>query len=247
MKNPTLIILPGLLCDETMWRETCAELAGCAECQVIDHGCLDSIEAMAANVLAKVGASRFSIAGHSMGGRVALEVLRQAPQRVLRIALLDSGFDAIRSGEAGEKERAGRHELIATAEREGMRRMGEKWARGMVHPDRLGTPLFEEILRMVESRSLESFKAQIRALLARPDATSLLPAIDCPTLLLCGREDLWSPVARHEDMRLAIPGAELVVVEHCGHMSPSEHPVQVAHALMTWLHRPVMEVSDHAI
>jgi pimeloyl-ACP methyl ester carboxylesterase len=170
-----------------------------------------------------------------MGGRVALEVLRQAPERVERLALLDTGFQGLAEGEAGEKERAGRYQLLELAHSQGMRAMGQQWARGMVHPEHLDTPVFEAILQMLCRSTPEMFESQIQALLTRPDATSLLPKIHCPTLLLCGRDDLWSPLARHEVMQRAIPGSTLKVIEISGHMTTLEQPQAVSSALAPWL------------
>jgi pimeloyl-ACP methyl ester carboxylesterase len=111
--------------------------------------------------------------------------------------------------------------------------MAREWAQGMVHPSRLGTPLFEAVLDMFERSSVEAFAAQIEALLARRDAGPLLPRIGVPTLLLCGREDGWSPPARHEYMHAHIPGSRLLVYE--GHMSTMEQPEAVNAALRDWL------------
>lgn len=235
MTKPTLLLLPGLLCDETVWAAQRASLAAIADCRVPVYGALDTIEAMADQVLATAPAGGFALAGHSMGGRVALEVVRRAPERVLRLALLDTGFQALPAGEAGEKERAGRYQLLALARSQGMRAMGAQWARGMVHPERAGDAVFEDILRMIAGNTLAMFESQIRALLSRPDATALLPLIGCPALLLCGRDDAWSPLARHEEMHAAIPGSRLEIIERSGHMTTMERPRAVSLALQAWL------------
>lgn len=122
-----------------------------------------------------------------------------------------------------------------SAPAKGMRVMGQQWARGMVHPQHLDTPVFEVILQMISRRTPDVFASQIQALLARPDATTLLPQIPCPTLLLCGRDDQWSPLARHEVMQQAIPGARLEVIEMSGHMTTLEQPQSVSRALAAWL------------
>lgn len=232
--QPLVLLLPGLLCDEAVWAGQRAALPEC-RCVVPDYGSLDSIGAMADRVLADAPAERFALAGHSMGGRVALEIVRRAPQRVERLALLDTGLDPIASGAAGDAERAGRLALLERARRDGMRAMGREWARGMVHPDRVDGALFEHILAMIERKTPAIFEAQISALLGRPDARALLPAVRCDTLLLCGRQDAWSPLARHEQMLALRPASQLVVVEDCGHMSPMEQPQAVATALRRWL------------
>lgn len=238
MTKPVLLLLPGLLCDETNWAAQCTALAQVADCRVPVYRTLDSIEAMAAHVLAVAPTQRFALAGHSMGGRVALEVIRQAPERVERLALLDTGFQSLAQGDAGEKERAGRYQLLELARTEGMRAMGRQWARGMVHPKHLNTPVFEAILRMITRNTPDMFASQIQALLTRPDASSLLPLIHCATLLLCGSDDQWSPLARHEVMQRAIAGSCLKVVAMSGHMTTMEQPHAVSSALATWLMWP---------
>lgn len=241
MTRPVLLLLPGLLCDEANWAAQCAGLAELADCRVPVYRTLDSIEAMADHVLGMAPSGHFALAGHSMGGRVALEVLRRAPERVERLALLDTGFQPLAPGEAGEKEQAGRHQLLALARAEGMRAMGAQWARGMVHPAHLDTPVFEAILQMIARNTPEMFEGQVRALLTRPDATALLPQITCPTLLLCGADDLWSPPARHEDMQRAIPGSRLEIIEMSGHMTTLEQPQAVSGALARWLMAPARQ------
>jgi pimeloyl-ACP methyl ester carboxylesterase len=233
-----LVLLPGLMCDAAVWAAQVQALADRAACHVPAYGTLDSLGAMADHVLATAPAERFALAGHSMGGRIAFEVLRRAPQRIERLALLDTATHPLPAGEAGEAERAGRLRLLALARARGMRAMAREWALGMVHPDRHGEPVFEAVLDMIERASPEVFEAQIHALLARPDAARLLPAIRCPTLVLCGREDAWSPPARHEFMHQHIAGSHLVVVERCGHMSTMERPAEVCAALAGWLDLP---------
>ncbi|MFY9513699.1 MAG: alpha/beta fold hydrolase, partial [Rubrivivax sp.] len=121
--------------------------------------------------------------------------------------------------------------LLDLARRDGMRAMAREWARGMVHPSRLGGPVFEAVLDMFERRDAGIFAAQIQALLARPDATPQLPGIRCPTLLLTGAQDSWSTPEQHAAMQQAMPGAQLVVVPDCGHMSTMEAPAAVRAAL----------------
>lgn len=232
-----LLLLPGLMCDAAVWADQRQALAGQAEVHVPAYGLIDSLDGMARHVLDTAPAPRFALAGHSMGGRVALEVLRQAPDRVLGLALLDTGSAPLADGEHGEKERASRLGLLALARSDGMRAMGRVWARGMVHPDRLDTPLFDALLDMLERSSIDQFAAQVTALLGRPDASPLLARIQCPTLLLCGREDGWSPPERHAEMQGMIDGATLEIIEHSGHMSTMEQPAAVSAALAGWLQR----------
>lgn len=233
-----LVLLPGLVCDQAAWAPQVQALSSPRQrCHVVHYGSLDSLQAMARHVLATAPDGPFSLAGHSMGGRVAFEVWRLAPERVQRLALLDTSYHPLPEGEAGETEKAGRHKLLELARREGMRAMAAEWAKGMVHESRIGGPVFEAVLDMFERSSADVFAAQIKALLARPDALPLLPGITCPTLVLCGADDAWSPPARHETLHRAIAGSELVVLERCGHMSMMEQPQAVNAAFEAWLQR----------
>ncbi|GAA0747009.1 alpha/beta hydrolase [Ideonella azotifigens] len=246
MNKPVLLLLPGLLCDGANWAPQCRALADLADCRVAAYGALDSIEAMATHVLSTAPPGAFSLAGHSMGGRVALEVLRRAPERVERLALLDTGFQALPEGAAGEQERAARLDLLSLARAFGMRAMGEPWARGMVHPACVGTPVFETILEMIARSTPQIFEAQIRALLGRPDASELLPQIVCPTLLLCGREDRWSPPERHQSMHAMMPTSRLQIVEASGHMTTLEQPQAVSQGLAAWMGASLIETGSVA-
>lgn len=233
-----LVLVPGLLCDKAVWKPQMKALKGLARVQVADHGELDSLGAMAEAILAKAPA-KFAVAGHSMGGRVALEVVRRAASRVTGLALMDTGYTPLPAGAAGAKEEAGRQELLDLARQTGMRAVGERWLRiPMVHEARLKErKLVESILQMFERRTPAQFAAQIRALLRRPDATALLPMVSCPTLVLCGRDDAWSPLSRHRVMAQLIAHSTLVSVPECGHMCTLERPDAVSDALRTWLAR----------
>jgi pimeloyl-ACP methyl ester carboxylesterase len=234
-KTESLVLVPGLLCDATVWDHQVAALSVPYSVHIASHGASDTLGLMAERIL-DTAPPFFSLAGHSMGGRVALEVLRRAPARVLRLALLDTGFEALPPGEHGERERAGRYRLRDIARRDGMLVMGREWALGMVHPSRLtDTALMPAIHQMIARAPLAQFEAQINALLKRPDCTALLSQIRVPTLLLCGHEDSWSPLARHVDMAQRIAGSVLVDVPHSGHMSTMEQPRVVTEALQMWM------------
>jgi len=235
VSKPSLILVPGLLCDSTVWLPQATALRDLAEIQIAEMLECDTLGAMAEAIL-KTAPVSFALAGHSMGGRIALEILRRAPQRVERLALLDTGYQPLPKGEAGEREATGRHRMVALAREMGMRAMGLNWARGMVHPSRLSDrALMAGILDMIDRRTPQFYAAQIRAMLNRPDATPVLPAIHCPTLVLCGREDTWSPLERHRRLAALIPASTLTIIEDCGHMSTLEQPEAVNAALRWWL------------
>jgi pimeloyl-ACP methyl ester carboxylesterase len=234
-ESESLVLVPGLLCDRTVWLGQIEALSGRRTIQVADHLLSDSLGQMAERVLA-AAPGRFALAGHSMGGRVALEVVARAPERVTRLALLDTGYEALAAGDPGERERAGRYRLLEIARRDGMLAMGKDWARGMVHPARLAdAALMDAIHQMLARAPVAQFEAQIRALLDRPDRTALLAGLRVPTLVLCGHDDSWSPLARHAEMARRIAGSRLVDIADCGHMSTMERPEAVASALSTWL------------
>ena len=239
-----LLLLPGLLCDRGVWAPVLPQLEVAARCHIPDYADENSLAAMAERVLADAPAT-FALAGHSMGGRVALEVMRRAPARVERLALLDTGFRPRPAGAAGEEERAKRLALLALARAKGMRAMARQWVQPMVHPARHADPTFiDTILDMFERRTPLQFQGQIEALLARPDATALLPTIACPTLVLAGRADGWSTPAQHAEMAALIPGSRLEIVENCGHMAPMEAPEAIAAAMLAWLRIPAPAESE---
>ena len=231
----TLVLVPGLLCDEVVWAQQRAALSDRVNVQVAHHGLLDSLGAMAQRIIDEAP-SRFAIAGHSMGGRVALEVVRRVPDRVIALALLDTGANPVAPGEAGEREASGRYALLEASRRQGMRAMAWIWLQNMVHPSRLSdAALVEPILEMMGHKTPDIFEAQIKALLSRPSARELLPQILCPTLVMCGNEDAWAPVKQHSELAALIPRSKLVVVPECGHMSPMERPEAITEAFKEWL------------
>ena len=235
MTKPHLILVPGLMCDSAVWEHQAANLHELASITIPDHGSIDSLAAMGEAIL-KRAPERFALVGHSMGGRVAFEVFRQAPERVIGLALLDTAHAPRQTGPEGEQEAAQRYRLLERARKEGMRSMGAEWVQRMVHPDRLSdTEFINTLLDMIARKTPNIFAAQIKALLERPAATALLPQIECPALVLCGREDSWSCLAIHEEMASLIPHAWLAVIEQCGHMSTMERPVEVTAALGEWL------------
>jgi pimeloyl-ACP methyl ester carboxylesterase len=180
---------------------------------------------------------RFSLVGHSMGARVALEVYRLAPARVERLALLDTGVHLPQPGEA-EK----RHALLHIGRSKGAAALVELWLPPMIGPERRqDESLMAPLRRMCIEAGVDAFEAQITALLNRPEVESLLPDIRCPVLVGVGRQDAWSPVEQHEAMAAAIPGAELEVFEKAGHMAPVEAPEAVNSALRRWLERPAAQ------
>ena len=239
MSTITLVLIPGLMCDQAAWAEQSAALAALVPRLVVaDHGRADSLADMARALLA-AHAGPLALAGHSMGGRVALEIARMAGDRLRwNGALLDDRLPRQLESVAGRcaLDRGAYAAVLEQARREGVRAMAASWVRDMVHPARLGDRLLiEAILDMFERRDAEHFAAQIKALIERPDATAVLAQVRCPTLLLCGEQDRWSAPAQHRDMHTLIAGSSLTIVPDCGHMSLMERPQAVNAALADWL------------
>ena len=230
-----LLLLPGLMCDHAFWAPLVAGLPQSICSQVIDYGDADSITAMAQAALA-AAPPRFAVAGHSMGGRVAMELVRLAPGRVDAVILMDTGYLPRADGAMDEIEKAGRMALVDIAREQGVRAMCAQWVKGMVHPDRLSdTALIEAITQMFDRKDAARFARQQNALLTRPDASPVLASLDRPCLLLCGRQDGWADVAQHEAIQALVPGARLSVIEDAGHMVLMERPEPTIAAVAQFL------------
>ena len=230
MRTPPLILLPGLLLDERLYAAQLAGLADRAEMHVMDLTGADSIGGMAASVLA-AAPERFALCGLSMGGYVAFEIMRQAPERVLRLALLDT-----QARPDSAEALARRRDLIALAERGAFETATARLLPLFVHPERREDPaLTATITAMATKIGRDGFLRQQAAILNRADSRPGLAAIACPTLVLTGRQDHLTPVEVHYEIAAAIPAATLVVLPHCGHLSPLEQPVMVNAQLAAWL------------
>lgn len=228
--RPTILLLPGLLCDRRLFGAQLPALAAVAETLVADLTRDASIPAMAERALA-AAPRHFALLGLSMGGYVAFEILRQAPSRVTRLALLSSQARA-----DTEEALARRRGLMALAEKGEFKGVSPRLLPLFVHRDRLGDPaLTATILAMAESVGKEGFLRQQEAIMGRPDSRPGLGAIACPTLVLAGREDAVTPPERQIEMAEAIPEATLVLLPRCGHMAPLERPAAVTAQLLAWL------------
>ena len=234
-KPEALVLVPGLMSDAGLWQAQINALQSHIPIVVIDHGELDSLSAMAANVLDHAP-EKFALAGHSMGGRVVLEVMRGHASRVTHLALIDTACHAVTDAAALAKERETRFGFLKMAQEQGLNRMARIWVQNMVHPDHLSDKaLIDTIADMFARQSVAKYAAQINALLSRTELFPVLKTITCPTLVLCGREDASTPMSIHEEMMTALSSASMVIVEHCGHMSMLEQPKAVTDAMRQWL------------
>jgi pimeloyl-ACP methyl ester carboxylesterase len=228
-----LLFLPGLICDERMFAPQLAAFPGARV--VSDYGLADSLGQMARIALEQAPAT-FDLFGHSMGGRVALEVYRQAPDRVRRLALSSTGIHPLAEAEPGK-----RRNLQAIGYEQGFEALVDAWLPPMVAEANRQGPDYDEMRRMCLDAGQDKFDAQINALLTRPEVESLLPRIACPTLVITGALDAWSPPAQHETIAAAIPNSQLVIVPGAGHMLTREAPGAVNDAIARWLQMPATD------
>jgi pimeloyl-ACP methyl ester carboxylesterase len=224
-----LLLLCGLLCDEVVWADIPERLEDVAQVKVLSFRGFSSIAAMAEHVLG-AAPERFAMAGHSMGGRVALEAIRMAPHRVSGLALLNTGIQTVRDGEPQSRGR-----LLRLAYEHGMSALAAEWLPPFLAGGSRAQELLPCLRAMVERSTPDSYAGQINALLNRPDALPVLPTIGVPTLLLSGSEDAWSPVSQQETMRRRIPHATVFEILGAGHLAPIERPDGVALAMREWL------------
>ena len=225
----SLVLLSGMLGDHTLWDEVSRELADVAQpCPLrIDRD--DTIRAMATSVLREAPA-RFAVAGHSLGGIVALELLRQAPGRVAALALLNtSAWPATAAQLAAWSvmtDRSGDGQFADVA---------AELARHTLPEPHRGDEMVARNAAMATTVGPDGFLLQLAAQASRPDARPLLRTLTVPTLVVAGALDEVCPPVRQEELAADIPGARLVVVEDAGHMSPLESPHGVARAMRSWL------------
>ena len=228
-KTP-LVLLPGLLCDAALWRAQMTGLSDIAAITVADLTHDETMTGMARRVL-EVAPLKFALAGLSMGGYCAFEVMRQAPERVTRLALLDTGARA-----DSPEQISRRRGLIELAEKGEFRGVTPRLLPFFLHPDRLKDAALTGAVRaMAERVGKDAFVRQQKAIMSRVDSRASLATIRCPTLVLCGREDVLTPPASAEEIAAGIPGARLDLIDHCGHLSTMERPEAVTAELRQWL------------
>ncbi len=225
-----LALLPGLLCDAQLWAPQVSALADLAEPRIADFTSQSSIGEMAESVLAMMP-PHFALAGLSMGGYVAFEILRRAPERILRLALLDTKADP-----DTEEQTARRRGLIELAEKGEFKGVTPRLLPLLIHEARLEDEILVGVVTaMAEAVGKAAFLRQQQAIMGRPDSRPTLVKISCPTLVLCGREDVLTPVDKHTAMAAGIRDARLLVIDDCGHLSTIERPEAVNGALRAWL------------
>ena len=229
MKEP-LILLPGMMCDARLFDPQIARFSVERPIMVIPLTGHDSFIGLTEEILANAP-PRFALAGLSMGGITAMEIIRQAPERVTRLALLDTNPLA----EAEEKALA-RNPQIDEVNAGGLRKVMRDEMKPMYLADGPNTgSILDLCMAMAESLGPEVFEQQSRALQNRPDQCDTLRDIQVPTLVLCGEQDGLCPPERHQMMRDLIANAELQIIAGAGHLPTLEQPEQTNAAIQTWL------------
>lgn len=214
---PTIVLIPGLMNDGAVWAGQVAALARIAPLFIASTDAFDSLGAMAADILART-TGPLAVIGHSMGGRVAVEVVAQAPARVVRLGLIDTA-----AGPVTDAERQSRRALVDLAHARGLEAVVASWLPPMMAPDAdpAARAQMEAIVRRASPAILER---QQTALLTRPDHEPALTAIACPTLIAAGRLDITSTPESNAALAARLPGSTLAIVEEAGHMLPVERP-----------------------
>ncbi len=230
MNTEQLVFLPGLLCNDRLWANQIAALRDGVSCQVADLSHHESIKEMAFSVLQSV-AGNFSLAGLSMGGYVALEIVRLAPERVKRLALIDTKARA-----DNDQQRRRRKGLVTLARTGKFKGVTPHLLPLLIHESRRDDPdLTSVIYRMAQEVGREAFLHQQTAILGRSCHLDLLPAIHCPVAIITGQQDQITPPDCAEEMHRDIPDSRLHILESCGHLAPLEKPETVTRILRAWL------------
>lgn len=217
-----LVMIPGLLCDQALWQPQIDHLNGRPGCLIGDTTRDDTVTGMAMRILAQAP-ERFALAGLSMGGYVAFEIMRRAPQRVTKLALVDT-----QARPDTEEQRDRRRALMKMAQVGRFKGVTPRLLPLLVSPAHLENQvLVETVIGMAERIGKEGYLRQQNAILTRPDSRPVLAAIQIPTLVICGEEDALTPPDRAREMAAGIAGARLELLADCGHLAPLEQPGKV--------------------
>ncbi|MBR0790133.1 alpha/beta hydrolase [Bradyrhizobium manausense] len=234
-RTTPVVLVPGLASSARIYAPIIPALWRFGPVMVANHIRDDSMAAIAARVLSEAP-PRFALAGHSMGGYIALEIMRQAPERVMKLALINTQARPD-TAEATARRRG----LMERAKRGELRAAREEMFPELVHPSRRDDYAIRQLVHeQGEDVGVEGYLRQQTAIIARVDSRPTLSTITCPTLVLTGDQDNTIPNAFSKEMADAIAGAKLVVLENCGHLPQPEQPQATAQALVEWIGSPVV-------
>ena len=227
--KPVIYLLPGLLCDQSVWQYQREALNQFADVRIPDYIGVDSLSAIG-DLILDDAPPRFSVVGHSMGGRVGLELINKAPERIEQLVLISVGAHPVNDEECEQ-----RSSLVEEAASIGMDKYAESWADLMLSYSESQHPEKRQIIAdMARRQSLDDFIAHITAGLGRSDQTLYLPHISIPVLLIVGDKDRWSPVSQHEGIRDSLKQPKLQVISDAGHMVILDQPEAVNKLLFDW-------------
>lgn len=225
-----LVLVPGLLCTADLYAAQIAGLGGKAAITVADHTRHDSMAGIARAILA-AAPERFALAGLSMGGYIAFEIMRQAPERVRKLALLDTMQTADTPDRSENRRRQ-----VALAREKGIQAVMDSLVPLFLHPEHAkDAALVARVRKMADDTGVDAFARQQEAIIGRADSAPTLAAVACPTLVIVGAQDELTPVARSREMAAGIAGARLEIIPDCGHLSTLEKPETVTRLLAGWL------------
>ncbi len=234
MPDPApLLLIPGLLCDGALWKHQAENLADVADVRIVDKHTQFSTIAEIAREIVHEAPARFSLAGLSMGGYIALEIALNWPDRVERLALLDTSA-RVDPPEQSERRRG----LIELAREGKLDEVARSLIPVLVHPRRYDDEdLTSAIIDMAQRVGVDAFIRQQHAIMSRRCQVPGLDKIDCPTSIILGSEDILTPLECSLELASGIPGSRLVVIEECGHLSTMEAPEDATAAMRQWLLR----------